>query len=378
MILSRGPGDGLVLPRHFCSGPQDVTARDLFSENYLMPPVRNARSQRRRAWCFTYNNPSWLLEGDDSTARDYLDRLFSDTGVRYVIAQMEVGDNGTNHLQGYIEFKSSWRFNRVKELLGATVHITPRDGTAAQASDYCAKEDSRVDGPWILGLISQEDQGTRTDLRTMAESLLEHRDVRAIAFEHPHMYMRYNRGMVQLLAATQKVRSRHEAPEVILLYGPAGCGKTRYAYDTWGADMYRKMSNNRWFDGYFGQRCVLYDDFDGRMSKTELNTTLNWTDRYELAVETKGGVIPYAPYIVVITTNLHPHTWYEWENREAQYPALARRFTQVMVATPRNLVLRPVTCDSFFHGWYPGCDEDTTYIDIIEPEEVVEEVIIVD
>ena len=69
----------------------------------------------------------------------------------------------------------------------------------------------------------------------------------------------------------------------------------------------------------------------GSSSKTRLDTVLRLLDRYIERVPIKGSHSWWTPKRVYVTTNIHPWDWYEWAGREAQYPALQRRFTQLQL-----------------------------------------------
>lgn len=91
-------------------------------------------NQRVRNWCFTINN----FNDVDVEA---LHALASHPDVRYICIGDEVGDEGTKHLQGYIEMRGPSRFNAMKEKLGGSrVHLEARRGTAKQAAEYCQSE----------------------------------------------------------------------------------------------------------------------------------------------------------------------------------------------------------------------------------------------
>ena len=124
-------------------------------------------------------------------------------------------------------------------------------------------------------------------------------------------------------------RSRPEAPEVNLLYGPAGCGKTwkctELSDDLWMTP----VTDGLWFDGYDGQDDALLDDFSGKFSKMSLTNLLRVLDRYVVQVPIKGGFVQFAPKRIFITTNIHPRDWYDYSERETQYAAVKRRFTRV-------------------------------------------------
>ena len=82
-----------------------------------------------RNWCFTLNN---------YTAED--EARLASLSCKYIVYGREVGESGTPHLQGYVEFNKGRKFEKVKSLLGDSVHLEMRRGTSKEASDYCKKD----------------------------------------------------------------------------------------------------------------------------------------------------------------------------------------------------------------------------------------------
>lgn len=276
-------------------------------------PMRNA--------CFTINNPGL----DDEV---YLKKWSAIPNVKYLVFQRERGENGTIHLQGYIELSKTMRFNALKSALDPTAHLERRRGTPQEASDYCQKEETRIAGPYTFGDPFWRKQGKRTDLQEAVE-LLKSDGLKAVREQYPATYVRYHRGLAALSNAT--LVSRDTPPRVHLLYGPPGCGKTRFFYDTFDANNRVSIACSRgpWFDGYDGEDAVLLDDFAGRMSKWPLVILLRVLDRYSIRVEIKGGFINWNPTDIVLTSNYHPKKWYDWDKHRPQWRALVRRFTRV-------------------------------------------------
>ena len=77
-------------------------------------------------WCFTYNNP--IMEP----------RLVK--SMRYLMFGREVGEQGTPHLQGYVQFHVQKRFLQVKELLPFVCHLSVAKGTHSDNRIYCSKD----------------------------------------------------------------------------------------------------------------------------------------------------------------------------------------------------------------------------------------------
>lgn len=298
-----------------------------------------------RSYCFTLNNPKIppkafhaALEG----LRHYKGSVF----------QLEVGESGTPHYQGYIEFRSPVKWAGLKTLASG-IHIEKRKGTSAEASDYCREvgEFKRVDtialfldsfpdsfpippetaedfGPFEGGDLGSR-PGQRNDLKGIVDCCREHGSLKRVAEEHPQAILRYSRG-VAILCRQFRLR-RTLPPRVILFYGVTGVGKTRYIHDHEDADeLHIKEPGHKWFDGYEQQGAVVMDDFAGAASKMPAVQLLRLLDRYPVTVEVKGEVVPLLATRLYITSNYHPNSWYDWSKREETYRALARRIHQVV------------------------------------------------
>lgn len=148
-----------------------------------------------RAWCFTLNNPAYTHD------------LPIHPLERFVVWQLEMGEEGTCHLQGYIELTRQCRLAAMVAWLPGS-HMETRRGTAQQATEYCEKEDSRVDpelvgvdtGPWRRGDPSRGGSGKRNDLAD-AIATMKTDGMEAVAREHPAVYVRNFRGLLALQEA---------------------------------------------------------------------------------------------------------------------------------------------------------------------------------
>jgi len=86
-------------------------------------------------WCFTINNYSI---DDIQRLEDVIDQT---NLVNYMVYGKEVGEQGTPHLQCYVQFSVRKRFRQVKNLLGPKAHIEHARGSAFEASMYCKKDE---------------------------------------------------------------------------------------------------------------------------------------------------------------------------------------------------------------------------------------------
>lgn len=102
----------------------------------------NTKPQRVYAslhWCFTLNN--WNME-HVNTLLDHV----SDGSIKRYCWQAEIGDEGTPHLQGYLEFAKKQRpieFIGIKE-----IHWEKTKDVKASIK-YCTKEDSYAGQRWL-------------------------------------------------------------------------------------------------------------------------------------------------------------------------------------------------------------------------------------
>lgn len=237
---------------------------------------------RVRRWTFTLNNPDDEHPHEDCKP------------FRYLVYQLEKGDNGTPHYQGnyplkslhlavgYIEFTSSKRFSAVKSLL-PRAHWEPAGGDQAANKHYCSKPVAgcsckhcdgaiRLDGPWEYGEPAPDPKNSRrTDLLNLRNAIRDgksHRDIMDDDDLAPTALL-YPKATELLLKA--RTRIRDTPPEVHLLHGPPGCGKTSFVYEH-AEDLWKQSPGaSKWFDGYMDHEDALFDEFEGKFSKTELS-----------------------------------------------------------------------------------------------------------
>lgn len=135
-------------------------------------------------WCFTINNPEGELD-------------FESVGqVKYAVYQLEEGDQGTPHYQGYIEFVTRKSLAALKKFptVFAKAHWETRKGTALQAAEYCKKEEGRLSGPWEYGTPPEEREcGKRSDLQEVKELLLAGGSKRDVLDNYAEVLAKYPR-----------------------------------------------------------------------------------------------------------------------------------------------------------------------------------------
>lgn len=106
-------------------------------------------------WCFTINNYT-------SEDKLNLDQAVANGQAKYLVYQEERGENGTDHVQGYIQLTKRQRLSGVKRIVGERAHCEKAKGSPQQNKTYCTKPDTRIAGPFEFGNITGA--GKRSDI----------------------------------------------------------------------------------------------------------------------------------------------------------------------------------------------------------------------
>ena len=185
---------------------------------------------------------------------------------------------------------------------------------------------------WEFGIPHRP--GTRNDLQAIGELLVAGTTPREIARLHPAHYIRFPFGIERAYATLHDVPRSDETPKnVIVHYGATGTGKTRTAIanakrDFGPGNYYIKSAGmGDWWDGYFGHRCVIIDEF---RSSFKIDFLLQLLDRNECRVQVKGGSRQFVADTIYITTPTHPDEWYPNAGTDEVKAQIKRRITEII------------------------------------------------
>jgi len=242
-----------------------------------------------------------MAEGKNWVFTDFnLHTDYSSLDGSYVIYGIEKCEEGRVHHQGYIEFQTNRKLNRLKKF-DREIHWELRQGNQAQAIDYCKKDGEYTES----GEAKAARPGTRNDLvavRTAINNGAGMREICDIATSYQSIKM----AEVYLKHIE---RQRDWMPEVTWFYGKTGSGKTRKAVEEAGNIYYMSSRNLKWWEGYDAHENVIIDDF--RKDFCTFHELLRILDRYPYRVEVKGGSRQLLAKKIWITSCYHPRDVYD-------------------------------------------------------------------
>jgi len=216
------------------------------------------------------------------------------------------------------------------------VHLEVTRGTPTQASEYCKDPAKRHpdyrDFLFEKGTLPDAlaHQGARNDIIRIKKAIDEgaHPDDLAKQDENFGAIARGHKFFAHYYDAT--VAPRDSAPLVMVLYGDSGCGKSGAALllpRTYFVPL--GSSGTSWFNGYDPRKhdTVVFNEFGG--STMRLSELLQTLDATPILMNIKGGYCQFRPKMVVLTSNVDPKSWYNWENCAHPFEALDRRLTHI-------------------------------------------------
>lgn len=296
-----------------------------------------------KRWCFTINNPGMMdaplteyipidmqrgMFGDLMDKGYYMDAFWDnpgdvwfdnlETGVQYMIVQLEKGENGTIHWQGFMILKEKKTLSYMKEHFSKRAHWEVARGTNEQASGYCKKADSHIEvldhfdkdvARYEFGHLPERVHKKRQEKEEDAEDELENikagykrpSEIDGAILRCPGFIAAYNALTADILGPYRPNL------KIITMVGPPGTGKS-YAIQKCFPEHGRCIYGNSgaWFQNPTA-KVMIFEEFNGQIP---LQRMLQLLDPYPLALEVKGRMAPAMYDTVVITSNTSPASWY--------------------------------------------------------------------
>lgn len=268
---------------------------------------------RSRSWCWTLNAE------DGETEYPHLSPLTD--RFRYLTWGNEVGEQGRPHLQGFAYFTEKKTMSFVKRALNDDrCHVEVMRTNVESSIRYCHKDGDYVE----YGVRPQ--QGARTDLNELVDSISQGSSVSSIMMTNPIAYHQYGRTLDKVEDLVNRSRRRAWMTEGFWFWGPTGSGKTHAVLD--GVDMDKvykwNKGDNGWWDGYCGQEIVLIDDF---RADIKYGFLLELVDKWPCTVPRRGREpMPFLAKKLYITAPCPPEDTYTNLAAHDSLDQLRRRF----------------------------------------------------
>lgn len=251
-------------------------------------------------WVFTLNN---------YTADEMSELEVTRPEVSYIVFAEEVGESGTPHLQGYVEFTKNMRMAGIKKLLvNPRLWLAVRLGTQEDAIAYCKKTGEKIyeRGTPSATRAKKAPKEAKNKLLSMLP-LLKSEGLQALSNDaNCNMHMLKHAQI--WLGINGSPRKLTTPLEVSWFWGETGTGKTYTAYmysmNKYNEVPYIKTGNSKFFDGYNNQKVAIFDDL--REKDMEFNYLLKLLDIYPMRVEIKGSTIQWKPEHIFITSPMCP------------------------------------------------------------------------
>lgn len=234
-------------------------------------------SKRIRGWVGTLNNPT-------TDEQKELERLITDQpykeNVCYLVANEEVGESGTPHIQLYIEWENPKTMSATKRNLGSNRwHLEPRRGEPYQAAQYCLKDVEEGGEPtheYGDRPLSEQPATIWDALELFLQQSPDASDTEIIR-KFPKGYNRFWRSFDKIILEHRMKRLNEYRPlEVHYWHGPPRTGKTRGVLEKHGAwDVYRVTNYNNPFDNYAGQSVLLFEEFRSQLPLSQMLAILD-------------------------------------------------------------------------------------------------------
>lgn len=241
---------------------------------------------------------------------DY-ENFYDQNSIRYLIVGRETcPDTGRQHDQGFVYFNNQRRLKKSSggKYFSTTVakglnncHVEACLGDFDSNVKYCSKDND------IREWGDRPQQGFRTDLAEVFSNLTNGKETtESILLTNPSIYHLYGRTLEKIEDVLSRKKIRTKMTRGIWLYGDTGVGKSHRAFSECPQDdTYVYPEDGGWWDGYRGEKYVIFNEFRGNTLK--FSELLDLLDRYPKTVRRRGREpTPFLAEKIYLCSSLHP------------------------------------------------------------------------
>lgn len=292
-----------------------------------------------RKWLLVINNPQ-----EAGLTHERICEILTLFSPDYYCMADERATTGTLHTHIFIYSHSPIRFNTIKSRF-PIAHIEKSYGSTIDNRNYILKagkwensekSETSIDGSFYeFGEIPTEQQEKSPKMSRLIDDVRSGMKTTEIIDTSPEFVFKIRD--IDLLRQTllyEKYKSQKRNITVTYLFGATGTGKTRSIFDKHDADDICRITNYSSkkgisFDGYLGQRVLVFEEFNSQIPIEEM---LNYLDIYPLYLPARYNDKIACYEIVYITSNLPLSEQYPevQKNRPETWKAFLRRIHKVV------------------------------------------------
>lgn len=239
--------------------------------------------------------------------------------IRFFAYSEECGEKtGKKHIQGFAYAHNVMRLTAWKKVF-PKAHIEVMLGDFKSNEAYCSKQSvlkTFGDAPFQGQRKDLIDMKRKLDAGVAPLDLAEDDEYFGVVAKHhkfAETYFEHKRGKV--------LKTDRTEPNVYVLVGPTGCGKTSWCDKEFGPGNWAKLPAPNGGVWWWTPECcrsdaVVIDDVNSEKIP-QIGTLLEWTDRYPFQAPVKGGFCWCKPRAVVLTSNIDQNLW--WPNAKKEH-----------------------------------------------------------
>lgn len=186
--------------------------------------------------------------------------------------------DGKYHGHAFVYFKNPVSMNCIKRLFGNECHLEkPHKNSECIA--------------YVLDNTKRKHDFNEVGTRPMdngvhkMEEILQCDSVSEVMEQYPDTYIRYRKGIIDLMEHKKAKQRYFKQPEVIYICGSTGKGKTRRAFEDGAVNV---TYENGFFSDWGDARCICIEEFRGQIPYAEMLKLLDGYHNYYF-VNIKGG-----------------------------------------------------------------------------------------
>lgn len=266
----------------------------------------NSRCAKRRNYLVTF----WIHEYPRELPKN----------ATYMCTCEDTTKDGKYHGHAFIYFKNPLSMTGVKKLFGNDCHVEIPHRNS-DCIKYVLNTEKRKHDFQEFGTKPMDNGVHRM------EEVLQCNSVQEVMETMPDTYVKYRRGITDLIEHKKSKNRYYKPPEVIWIYGPTGTNKTRTAFEGGAVNV---IYNNGFFSDWGDARIICIEELRGQIPYSTLLQLLDGYHNY-YSVNIKGGQKYVDLDKIYITAPKSPEeTYYNQCTHTDSIDQLMRRITTVI------------------------------------------------